>query len=319
MLLPSWHVLGTGSIGGLFALRLFDAGIPVTLLLRNEHALADWDAAGGLHVTWPDSRQQQASPAARVAGAAGAPCPHLLVATKAADTVAALAPCLTGDGGGQLVVLLQNGMGVGDELRARWPRLRLWQAVTTAGVWRETRFRLRCVAGGDTLAGRTDDAGDATLDTALAPLFAAGIFRHADDIRPVLWRKLAVNAVINALTAIHQCRNGELPGIPAAQALLAPLAAEVETIAAAEGIAFDEPVLAMAQRVIELTARNFSSMNRDVAAGRPTEIDYINGYLADCAARHGIAAPLNRQLRDAVRALGGTASAATSGQDEQAV
>ncbi|MFP5382511.1 MAG: ketopantoate reductase family protein [Gammaproteobacteria bacterium] len=314
-----WHLLGTGSIGGLFALRLFDASIPVTVLLRDGQAVADWQSAGGLAITWPDGRQQQASPSAAVAGAAGAPCPHLLVATKAADTLAALAPCILGDGGGQLVVLLQNGMGVGDELRTRWPRLRLWRAVTTAGVWRQARFRLRCVAEGDTLAGRTDDAGDATLDSALAPLFAAGIFRHADDIRPVLWRKLAVNAVINALTAIHQCRNGELLRIPAAQAQLAPLAAEVETIAAADGIALGESVLDMALRVIELTAGNFSSMNRDVAAGQRTEIDYINGYLVDCAARHGIDAPLNRQLWDAVHALSRTASRAGSGQDEQTV
>lgn len=298
-----WHILGIGSIGGLFAMRLHEAGIPVTLLLRDRAAMGAYIAQRGLALASPDGRWTQAQPPAAIAAAPATAPSCLLVTTKAPDTLAALAPLLHDDGNNQLVLLLQNGMGVSEQVRARWPRVRLWNAVTTAGVWRESAFRLHQVADGETHAGRWDDGGDATLDTALDALFAAHIATRVDDIRAVLWRKLAINAVINALTAIHGCRNGALLEIAAARSQLAALAAEVESVATAAGIHFDEPVSAIAERVIRSTAANFSSMNRDVAAGRRTEIDFINGYVVAQAQRHGLAVPANEAVLAAVRAM----------------
>lgn len=298
-----WHVLGTGSIGGLFCARLAAAGGEPTLLLRNGSAREAWRVAGGLLVEHANGRRQPVVAPARVPGDGGPLPRHVLVATKAPDTLAALAPWLAGDGEGQLVLLLQNGMGTSEQVRARWPRVRLWNAVTTAGAWRETPFHLHCVADGETHAGRWDDAGNSNLDTAVADAAAAGLWQCSDDIRAHLWRKLAINAVVNGLTAIHRCRNGALLEIDAARSQLAPLASEVEAVAAADGVQFDAPVLALAERVIHLTAGNYSSMNRDVVAGRRTEIDFINGYVVARARTHGIAVPANAAVLAAVHAL----------------
>lgn len=297
-----WHILGAGSIGGLFSVRLEDAGLAPVLLLRDDATQARWQAAAGLHLQRPDGSSRHLRPVVRTVAGAGAPrC--LLVTTKAPDTLAALAPLVAGSGAGQLVLLLQNGMGVADRLRARWPALRLWCAVTTAGAWRESTFRLHCVAEGETHAGLHDAPGDVALDAAVRELAAAGILHLVDDVRPRLWHKLAVNAVINALTALHGCRNGELLELDATRVQLPLLAAEVEAIAAAEGIHLGAPVLALAEAVIRQTAGNYSSMNRDVVAGRRTEIDYINGYLVDRAGAHGLAAPAHAALQAAVRRL----------------
>lgn len=298
----TWHVLGAGSIGGLFALRLVQAGLPVTLLLRDAAAVARWQAAGAqLQVQMPDGSTQACAPAVATATT---PAPHLLlVTTKAHDTMTALAPHLAGDGAGQLVLLLQNGMGVAEALRARWPALRLWCGVTTAGAWREHDFRLHCVATGECQAGRHDDAGDAALDAGVAALAAAGLLALEADIRPRLWRKLAVNALINPLTALHGCRNGELAQLPAAQPVLAALAAELEQVLDAVQVTLGQPVLAIARAVIASTAGNYSSMNRDIAAGRRTEIDSINGYVVARAQALGVAVPTHRAVLDAVHAL----------------
>lgn len=256
-----WYVLGAGSIGRLFAERLADAGGAVQLLRR------------------------------------GAPRPQpaptlLLVATKAPDVIDALAPHLVDDGHGQLALLLQNGMGISEAVRARWPRLRLWNAVTTAAAWRDAGDRLHVVTVGETLAGRWDDAGLAVLDNAIDALANAGIVAITGDIRAALWRKLAVNALINPLSALHGCRNGELETVAAPELLL--LAREFDAVARAEGIELDSHTLAVA--VMRRTAENFSSMNRDVAQGRRTEIDWITGYVVACAARHGIAVPQHARL-----------------------
>lgn len=264
-----WHILGIGSIGSLFARRFAAAGLAPVLLRR-------------------DTPVTGTAPAA------------LLVTTKATDSETALAPWLAGDGSGQLVLLLQNGMGVAERLRQRWPQLRIWQAVTTAGAWRDESGELHVVSDGETRAGRFDDAGDATLDAHVAALCAAQLLLPATDIRTVLWQKLAVNALINPLTALHGCRNGELATLPATRALLAPLAREVDAVAQAEGIRLD--TLALATAVMQQTAGNYSSMNRDFFHHRRSELDVITGYLLERAGHHGIAAPLNRQLYTALKA-----------------
>jgi 2-dehydropantoate 2-reductase len=299
-----WHLLGVGSIGGLFATHLATANIPVTLLLRNAGALARYHGSDGLRVHGPGHSHAFAKPPALAVDDTGDTRPvAILVTTKAPDTLVALAPLIQGDGFGQVVLLLQNGMGVSERVRERWPALRIWNAVTTAGVWRAGEFELHCVAQGETGAGRHDDAGDARCDDFVQALFASQLMQPSADIHAVLWRKLAVNACINALTAIHDCRNGELLEKPEAHARMARIAAEVERVAQADGVHLDTPVLAMAEAVCRLTAQNFSSMNRDVVAGRPTEIDFINGHVVSVAQRHGLAADENLAILHHIREL----------------
>jgi 2-dehydropantoate 2-reductase len=48
-------------------------------------------------------------------------------------------------------------------------------------------------------------------------------------------------------------------------------------------------------------AHQRSSTAQDMARGRRTEIDFINGYVVRCADRHGIDVPLNRVLHALVR------------------
>ena len=54
--------------------------------------------------------------------------------------------------------------------------------------------------------------------------------------------------------------------------------------------------------VARLTAGNVCSMLADRRAGRETEIDFINGAIADLAERYGLSAPVNRLLTRLVRA-----------------
>jgi hypothetical protein len=94
-----------------------------------------------------------------------------------------------------------------------------------------------------------------------------------------MWRKLAVNCTINALTAVHGCPNGALLEPGAAGDEFAALCAETATVLEALGqhaIAAELP--ATAAEVARRTATNRSSMLQDALARRRTEIDYINGF-----------------------------------------
>jgi 2-dehydropantoate 2-reductase len=115
--------------------------------------------------------------------------------------------------------------------------------------------------------------------------------------------KLAVNSAINPLTALHQCRNGELLQLPDIAAQVAQLCAELSRVAASAGQALAPATLAAAVfAVIRDTAANRSSMLQDLSQRRRSEIDFINGYIVQCARRAQLACPAHAALWQAVKA-----------------
>ena len=128
--------------------------------------------------------------------------------------------------------------------------------------------------------------------------------RPVDDIEHEMWRKLAVNCTINALTAVHGCPNGALLEPGAAGDEFAALCAETATVLEALGqhaLAAELP--ATAAEVARRTATNRSSMLQDALARRRTEIDYINGFLCRRAEAADIPCHFNRALWKRIRAL----------------
>ena len=122
------------------------------------------------------------------------------------------------------------------------------------------------------------------------------------DIDSALWLKLAVNCVINPLTAVHGCRNGDLARDSALGTQVGMLCDEVSHISRAAGFADIAANLeATVAAVIASTADNLSSMLQDVTRGSQTEIDYITGYLLQVASQHGIDAPHNRALLERIK------------------
>lgn len=115
-----------------------------------------------------------------------------------------------------------------------------------------------------------------------------------ENIYPAAWSKLAVNCVINPLTALKGCRNGDLRHYPGE---VAAICQEVAAVMACEGIPVSaENLLADINKIIASTAENISSMLQDIRMQRRTEIDYISGFLLKRAQAHGLAVPVNSHL-----------------------
>jgi 2-dehydropantoate 2-reductase len=98
--------------------------------------------------------------------------------------------------------------------------------------------------------------------------------------------------------------NGELLNGQDRRDMMANLSQEAVTVARASGI--DPPTedaVAYVESVCRLTAANRSSMLQDVERGRPTEIDSINGVIADQGLRLGVPTPFNRAVWLLVRGL----------------
>ncbi len=310
----TWHILGAGALGGLLAARLQLAGAAPMLILRDDATAAAARTAG---ITLFDGTTATTSPVsvatltelnlcspARLQG----PVNRLILCTKAHHSLTALRSL-----GDQLsptahVLLMQNGMGVREQLLAQWPELTILHGVTTEAAWRRGRFEIVHAAHGQTLLAGvgTVTAGQHAVLEQLASLFnRAGIAAQVvADCRPALWEKLVVNSVINPLTALHRCRNGELADIPGVAEQVRALCEEAAAVAQASGVPLQTAALeARVLQVRDATAANRSSMLQDVLAGRTTEIDFINGYIVREAERYGLVVPVQRGMWQAVAAL----------------
>jgi 2-dehydropantoate 2-reductase len=124
-----------------------------------------------------------------------------------------------------------------------------------------------------------------------------------------VWSKLIINAGINAPATLLRVRNGDLPSSQSGRDLIHDVVKECMEIAKAAGIEliFEDPE-AQVLKVCEGTAPNVNSMLQDIFAGRPTEIDFINGAIAREGDRLGISVPVNNTLALLIKSLEATAS-----------
>jgi 2-dehydropantoate 2-reductase len=270
----TWHVLGAGSLGGLWAARLARVGQPVRLLLRNPQRLAQYHAAGGL--TFEENGVCQILPLSAEAITDSAPIHRLLLASKAYDAATAARALHARLAPGAEVILLQNGLGSQDQVATLLPQARCIFASSTEGAFRRGDFHVVHAGAGHTWLGTVPPS---PAPEWLGELAQAGIAASwTADILGRLWRKLALNCAINPLTVLYDCRNGGLQAHAAVD-----LQAEVE-------------------RVIAATAANYSSMYQDVAAGRRTEIGYLLGHACRETAQRQLALPRLQALEQRLRA-----------------
>ncbi len=308
-----WHVLGAGAMGCLWAARLWQhppVGQRVTLLLRSEQALADYREHGGLALEAPVGGPVVQMPvAAELLSAPGPGLHNLLVATKSQDVAAALASVQHRLNAGTRIVLLQNGVRVQREITAQYGPNRVWCLSTSHGAWRRSPWHVVHAGAGTAWLGQLA-ASDAAQTRALLALLPAQAMQVGVDVHIAtrLWQKFAVNCAVNALTVVHDCANGELLQRPAARQTLQALIVEIAQLLQALTEVPELPDLhAAVHDVLTATAANVSSTLQDVRAGRPTELDHLNGYLLSLAAQQGLAAPLNARLLQAVAQRAGPA------------
>jgi 2-dehydropantoate 2-reductase len=295
-------VFGAGSLGSLVG-GLLARTQEVTLVGRGEHVRAV--RADGLRVT--GAVDLTVCPGARTDPPASADL--VLVTVKAFDTAGAAA-ALGGMDDAGAVLSLQNGMGNEETLTAAlpWPVL---AGTTDFGAERTGPGVVRCNGVGGVVLGPPEGGESPAADRAGEAFREAGIDTTvAADMPRRLWTKLAVNAGINPVTALARVDNGAVLEEPLA-GIARGAARETASAAAAAGVDLDpaEAVAAM-EGVARDTAENVSSMRQDVEAGRPTEVDAINGYVVERAAEP---VPVNRTL--AALVAGWETGGAGSGRD----
>ncbi|HET9314006.1 MAG TPA: ketopantoate reductase family protein [Vicinamibacteria bacterium] len=287
---PRITILGTGALATYFGARL-GRGRSVTVG-GSWHAGIEALRAPGAWIEGETPVPVDARPLDALDG----PADFVLVLVKAPHTtaIAPVAARVAGPRG--MVVTLQNGLGLRALLQAAAGRDRVVAGVTDLGATLLGPGRVRAFPGRVVLE---DHAAVASLADAFR---ASGLpTETVADLRPFVWRKLAVNCALNAITALLDVDNGAVLEDPSRRMLAEKAAREVAAVAAASGVALPGDAAEEALAVARRTAANRSSMRQDLARRAPTEIEFLNGAVVREGLRLGVPAPVNAWLANEVR------------------
>lgn len=296
-----WQIVGAGSLGCLFAAYLRRADIDVRLVLRDEISFALWQRSTGITLQRDGTQETLVLPALSAKQVRG-PLQKLLICTKAHQTLDAVTALRNAIAPDAVLILLQNGMGVREQLVRLLPSATILHALSTEGAYQIARFHIVHAGRGSTVIGATCPAQQPWARAGAQALQCELNLQAVDNIDQRLWQKLAVNSVINPLTALFGCRNGELLAVAGIDATLRALCDELVAVADAAGQRLiKHDLMAAIRQVAQITAHNKSSMLQDIEQQRSTEIDFINGYIVRLADQHGIACTAHRALLEAIK------------------
>ncbi|ANS75128.1 hypothetical protein AWM70_11380 [Paenibacillus yonginensis] len=303
-------IIGAGAIGLLLAGGLGAAGHNVYLWTRTEEQARQINGQGLVlesqgelrRVTGPGIRAAALSSGfSERAGAAE----WVLLAVKQRHLTSALLESLAPLKESRVPVLcLQNGMGHLDLLSRYLNQDQLYAAITTEGAKKLSANHVIRSMPGETRLGIPFEAERGRLEAFAVLLDQAGFSAlMAKDIEREMFRKLLINAAINPLTAIWRIPNGELLASEERKAVLNKLIDEALEVLKRSGIPYDADIREQIMGICRATSGNISSMLADVQRGEETEVDFINGYLAQLASKAGMEAPTHELVWRLIRGL----------------
>ena len=286
-------VIGAGAVGCYYGGLLLKAGHDVTFIGRQPHV--DAINAHGLLLDIKTFKGHLPAKAATDTASLAAP-DLVLVCVKSADTEQA-GRSLAGRLGPQTSVLsLQNGVDNATRLAAVTGHAVI-PVVVYVGSEMAGPGHIKHHGGGDLAIGASP-VSEALAQT----LRAAGIgVTVADDIDVTLWSKLVINCAFNALSAVADISYGPMLEIEGTRDVVASAVREAIAVARACGVSLPEDLLARILNIPAMMPNQKSSTAQDIARGKPSEIDFLNGYVVRKGAEHGIATPTNQALQVMVK------------------
>jgi len=292
-------VVGAGGVGSVFGGLLAHGGQEVSFLTRGRSLEAI--RSRGLRVLGPwgtrEVRPFASSEPAELAGRG--PVDAVLLAVKAwqvGEVAPSLRPLV---GAGTVVVPLQNGVEAADILAAALGRgsvvgglCQVFAWLEEPGVGRTTGTPLQITVG--ELGG----AGTPRLARLAEAIRSGGITAVvSEDVEAALWEKFLFIDPFGAVGAVTRSPLGAFRSAPESRDLLVAALEEVAALARARGVQIARDAVARTlERLDGLPPESTASMQRDIAAGRPSELHDQPGAVVRLALASQVATPVHRFL-----------------------
>ncbi len=291
---PRVAVVGAGAVGCYFGGMLARAGAPVVLIGRA--AMAEVVRREGLFLDCLQFQERvRVETATEMRAARGADL--VLFCVKTLDTETAAKELKAHLASGATVVSMQNGVDNAERMRAAGVEA-LPAAVYVAAAIPEPG-RVKHSGRGDLVIGPRNGKTE----------WVAGLFERAgvpcrisDNIEGELWTKLVWNCAGNAISALAGVTYGAIAANEEARRVIRAVVLETLAVARTAGIrpeGLDDPEATMAGALKLLSqqmAAATSSTAQDLARGKKTEIESLNGYVARRGEALGVPTPVNHTL-----------------------
>jgi 2-dehydropantoate 2-reductase len=301
---PRIAVVGAGAVGCYFGGMLARAGAPVTLIGRAPHV--DAINRDGLFIDSIHFKEHVSVSASTELAAVG-DAQLVLFSVKTVDTESTaklLAPYLATDTN---VVSLQNGVDNAERMDFA-AGIQAISAVVYIAAEMSGLGQVKHSGRGDLVIGNPlSNQGASESELAeIAEIFTrAGVpCRVSQNITLELWTKLIMNCAYNALSALSRARYGRLVDDAGSVGVMRQAVSEGVAVGNASGVSLSEDKLMAA--VLELgrvVPEALSSTAQDIARGKPTEIDSLNGFVVRRGEELGVPAPVNQTLYSLVKLL----------------
>jgi 2-dehydropantoate 2-reductase len=290
----TWYIAGLGSISSLCVATAFQSQISITPIVRQKNANQTREFIDLNKRSWLLPKGALLNEIQQIS--------HLIVPLKSYDIVPFLKQVASKLTTNAQVILCHNGLGTIEPALDILPTdCNLYFCTTNNGVFKEENRAIYAGAGPSFWQLVRQGNSEILDNQAFAAIFPNAT--QSNELSLLLWQKLIVNCAINPLTAIHKVKNGELAEAKF-QPIVEDIVKEAVLIANMQGIHISfADMLSKVQLVIKQTSANTSSMLQDVNSDKPTEIDYITGYLLNLADKTNSALPVNASLYKQVKTL----------------
>jgi 2-dehydropantoate 2-reductase len=295
---------GGGAMGGLFGGYLARAGEDVVLVDVSPASIDAIDR-DGLAIEEKDGSTATIRVKASVKPKDVGPVDLIVNFVKCYHTEAAIKAASPMLGKHTAILTLQNGWGNADRIASVADRTRVMVGLTYHSGTLLGPGRVRHSGIGMTHVGELDGSPTSRLEAVVAVFRKAGIeTTPSSRIVDEIWKKLALNVCTLPTAALLHFPAHELIQHEGTIALMGGLLTEVVAVAKAQGINLDyaerwQAITSLLKQAVGARA----SMLQDVEANRQTEIDVVNGAIAEAGRRHSVATPLNDAMIWMVKSL----------------
>ena len=295
-------VHGAGAVGGYFGARLVQAGEEVVFVARGRQLEALRARGLVIESIVGDVRLERVTATDDPASLGEADA--VLVTTKTWQVEAAgraLRPLV---GPRTLVVPLQNGVEAATQLERSLPAEAVAGGLTRILCELVAPGRIRhtgidpVVVMGERDGRRTGRC--ARLAGALERAPGASV-EVADDIEAELWRKFLMMCAVSGVCSVARVPLGRVRATPATGDLLRRCMEEAAAVAAARGVRLPDGAVAASLAFLDgLPPGSIPSMHRDIANGRPSELEQLSGAVVRLGRECGVATPVHQFIHAAL-------------------
>lgn len=298
------YVLGAGAVGCFFGGILARAGLDVTLIARPDRAQAINEFGLELDCkTFYDVVHLKASSDISLLADADL----VLLSVKSPDTEPVVRSIDSILPSHSVILSLQNGVA-NVPIAKTLITNSVYPAVVYVAAGMNGHRTVKHHGRGELVIGSIDAMTDqdSKILVAISQLFTEARIpcSIAQDIKKQMWLKFLVNCAYNGISAIGHVSYGDMVSVQEVEALIDKITKEFLMIASMEGVNISEREARQANESIAKTmTTQISSTAQDLAKGRKTEINYLNGYIVELGKRYGIETPCNLSVYAMVKML----------------